>query len=205
MKLTDKKRKDIIDAAVEEFRHHGFQGARTTRIAKAAQVSSRTLYNHFPTKEALFDEIVELVLAEAAAIQPVPFDPSRPVRGQLLAALRGYLAVITDDRHMGLNRMAMAECLRDRDLAQRVFARAELSNNPVQAMVTGAMDAGQLRPVDPRYVTELLTAGAKSFFFWPQLLIGDTRGAEIDGVLEDSVDMIIMKFGADRPTKEIPE
>ncbi len=47
MKLTELKRESIIKAAIEEFREHGFLGAKTTRIAKKAHVSSRTLYNHF--------------------------------------------------------------------------------------------------------------------------------------------------------------
>ena len=38
MKLTEKKRWSIIEAAIEEFREQGFLGAKTTRIAKRAGV-----------------------------------------------------------------------------------------------------------------------------------------------------------------------
>lgn len=196
MKRTEKKRKDIIEAAVEEFRQYGFEGARTTRIAKSAEVSSRTLYNHFPTKDALFDEIVEIIIAETGAIQSAPFDPERPVREQLVQSLEDYIAAITDERYLGLNRMAMTEYLRDLELAQRVFARAEMSNNPVRSIVAGAVQSGQLEEVEPNYATELLTAGAKAFFFWPKFLIGADNEDGSTAIIEDCVDMFLMKYQA---------
>lgn len=196
MKRTEIKRKNIIDAAVDEFKFHGFQGARVTRIAKKADVSSRTLYHHFPTKEALFDEIVEMIVAETGAISSEPYDPERPVKEQLLKALSDFIEAVTDERYMGLNRMAMTEFLRDLDLARRVFARAEMSNNPVRAIVAGAIEAGHLKKVDPDYATEMLTAGAKAFFFWPKFLIGESRVGNPDAVMNDCVDMFLCQFGA---------
>ena len=199
MKRTEIKRKNIIDAAVEEFKFHGFEGARVTRIAERANVSSRTLYHHFPTKEALFDEIVEMIIAETGAISSTPYDPGQPLNGQLIKALDNYMTAVTDERYMGLNRMAMTEYLRDVDLARRVFARAEMSNNPVRAIVTGAVEAGHLKKVDPDYATELLTAGAKAFFFWPKFLIGEMRIENPEAVLGDCVDMFLLKYGAGTP------
>lgn len=194
MKLTEIKRQNIIDAAVEEFRSHGFEGARTTRIAQAASVSSRTLYNHFPTKEALFNEIVEIIIAETGAISSEPFDPEKPVRDQLIKSLVDYIAAITDERYLGLNRMAMTEYLRDLELARRVFARAEMSNNPVRAIVTEAVNSGQLKEVDPNYATELLTAGAKAFFFWPKFLVGMESPLDTSHAIEDCVDLFLNKY-----------
>ncbi|WP_170327652.1 TetR/AcrR family transcriptional regulator [Ruegeria arenilitoris] len=71
--------KNIIDAAEEEFRLHEFEGARTTRIAKSANVSSRTLHSHFPTKDAQLDEFVEINVAETGAIPSKPYDPAKPL------------------------------------------------------------------------------------------------------------------------------
>ncbi|WP_348539489.1 TetR/AcrR family transcriptional regulator [Shimia sp. R9_1] len=66
MKRTEKKRKGIIDAAIDEFREQGFLGAKTTSIARKAQVSSRTFYNHFESKEALWRYIT--VITDETAI-----------------------------------------------------------------------------------------------------------------------------------------
>ncbi|MDR2858462.1 MAG: TetR/AcrR family transcriptional regulator [Novosphingobium sp.] len=51
-------RAGIIAAAQAEFIRANFAGARTRDIADAAGVNQATLFKHFPTKEALFEEAV---------------------------------------------------------------------------------------------------------------------------------------------------
>ena len=44
----------ILDAALEEFAHHGLGGARVERIAQRAGANKRMIYYYFRSKEALF-------------------------------------------------------------------------------------------------------------------------------------------------------
>ena len=62
-RLTDRKRDAIVVAAIAEFREHGFAGTSMDRIAAAAEVSKRTVYNHFPSKDDLFAEILLQLLS----------------------------------------------------------------------------------------------------------------------------------------------
>lgn len=59
------RRVEIIAAAQAEFIRANFAGARTRDIADAAGVNQATLFKHFPTKEALFEEAVMRPLIEA--------------------------------------------------------------------------------------------------------------------------------------------
>lgn len=47
----------IVDAATPLFAQKGFIGTTTKEIAKAACISEALLYRHFPSKEALYQEI----------------------------------------------------------------------------------------------------------------------------------------------------
>ena len=58
MKLSEQKRLHILDAAETLFYEQGVEHTSMDQIALKAQVSKRTVYNHFDTKEALFDAIV---------------------------------------------------------------------------------------------------------------------------------------------------
>ncbi len=165
MKLTDKKRKDIIEAAIAEFRENGFLGAKTTQIAKRAEVSSRMLYKHFETKEALFDAITEIMIERNAGVAPVPYDPSRPLDEQLSEALERYVAVITEPEAMGLTRMVISEFLRDLDRSRAFFAESAKHDYPVKRLIEEAMTAGALRKADPELATNQLLAMVKTFFF----------------------------------------
>ncbi len=52
MKKMALKRQAILDAAIQSFNVDGF-GATTSKIAKLAGVGTGTLFNYYPTKEAL--------------------------------------------------------------------------------------------------------------------------------------------------------
>ena len=56
---AEQKRMNMILVALEEFARAGFHAASLRDIAEKAQVSSRTLYNHFPDKLALFAACLE--------------------------------------------------------------------------------------------------------------------------------------------------
>ena len=49
---------DILNAALNEFSLHGFEGARMEDVARAAKVSKGTVYLYYPTKQALFEALV---------------------------------------------------------------------------------------------------------------------------------------------------
>ncbi|MBP3432882.1 MAG: TetR/AcrR family transcriptional regulator [Alistipes sp.] len=53
------KEKEILTAAENEFLTKGYDGARTTSIAKAAGVTHAMLHYYFRTKEQLFERIVD--------------------------------------------------------------------------------------------------------------------------------------------------
>ena len=53
------KRDIILDAATMAFRDEGYECTSMDRIAELAGASKRTVYNHFGSKEALFQAVVE--------------------------------------------------------------------------------------------------------------------------------------------------
>lgn len=192
MKLTEIKRENIIDAAIEVFREQGFLGAKTTDIAKRAGVSSRTLYKHFENKEALFHAISEIMIERNSVMAPVSYDPSHDLAAQLAEALERYVRVITEPDAIGLNRMVIAELLRDQERARAFFAEFETHDYPVTDLIKGAMEAGALRKTDPAYAANQLLGLVKTFFFWPEFLLGEKQ--DPDGVMKDCVAMFLSYY-----------
>lgn len=192
MKRTDKKRKDIIDAAIDEFREQGFLGAKTTSIAKKANVSSRTLYNHFESKEALFEAISAIMVEQNRQMAPVPYDPDRDFVEQLKEALWRYVAVITDETALGLNRMVISELIRDLDRSRAFFSESETHDYPVTLLISQAMEAGVIRKADPAYATSQLLALVKNFYFWPEFFLGENPTPK--EVLDDCIAMFIAHY-----------
>ena len=80
-KISDEKRKAILDAAVIEFSSKGFNAANINIIAKNAHISIGSMYQYFNSKENLFltafDEgykVIEHSLSEIDLLQGTLFD-----------------------------------------------------------------------------------------------------------------------------------
>jgi AcrR family transcriptional regulator len=61
----DRRRADLLTAAVDEFSSHGYAGARIERISSAAGVNRERLYSYFGSKRALFETVLADRLATA--------------------------------------------------------------------------------------------------------------------------------------------
>ena len=55
----EERRKAIVEAAKPLFARHGFAGTTTKEIAQAAGVSEALVFQHFPSKAALYREILQ--------------------------------------------------------------------------------------------------------------------------------------------------
>ncbi len=58
----------ILEAAVDLFERQGFDATKVDEICELADVAQKTFYNHFPTKQNLFRELAEGVVAEMHAV-----------------------------------------------------------------------------------------------------------------------------------------
>ncbi len=105
-------RQRILEAAYRLFYRQGFLRSGVDAVAEAAGVTKRTLYNHFPSKDAL----IAAVLTERAGMAEAEMrawsgtnrpDPETLVRG-LFAGLRTW-AAMPEWRGSGFTRAATAE------------------------------------------------------------------------------------------------
>jgi len=61
MSATDRQRQ-LLDAALTIFSRKGFKGATTKEIAAATGVAEAIIFQHFPSKEALYSAVLDLNL-----------------------------------------------------------------------------------------------------------------------------------------------
>ena len=66
MKQEDTRQR-ILDEALELFSAKGYDSVSVGEIAKAVGIKAPSLYNHFPSKQAIFDAIVESTAAQYEA------------------------------------------------------------------------------------------------------------------------------------------
>lgn len=79
-------RQRILAAAVKLFYRDGINATGVERLATEATVSKRTLYQHFPSKEAVVEEYLRVIQQHVGdPLQPRPEDLRRTPRARILA------------------------------------------------------------------------------------------------------------------------
>jgi TetR/AcrR family transcriptional regulator of autoinduction and epiphytic fitness len=171
-RLTDRKREAIIQAAIAEFRANGFDITSMDKIAATAGVSKRTVYNHFPSKEELFAEILNQLWARLTAVQETPYRPDLTLRDQLRSILTAKLQMLGDNNFLDLARVAIAATIHSPERAQNMVARMGEREEGMTLWIRAAQADGRLKSVAPEFAAQQVQGLLKSFAFWPQISMG---------------------------------
>jgi AcrR family transcriptional regulator len=96
-----KRRTAILEAAAEVFSQKGYAATRIIEVARAAQVGKGTIYEYFPSKEALFFAVFEAMMSGAeAAILGATEGLSGDFAARLQALSDQIIATWLNDIHM---------------------------------------------------------------------------------------------------------
>lgn len=192
---SELKRQQIFDAAVVEFMEHGYKAASMDAIALRATVSKRTVYNHFASKQILFDAIIARTLREDLSFE-LEFDSAKDIGQQLRAFALVYIAAITNDDYIKLSRVVVSEFVRDPVAAQEAFAQFNAHDQVLIDFMAKAMDAKQLRKANPSYASTQFLALLKAFTYSPTLIGGLEMPCEakISEIIDDSIMMFLRHY-----------
>jgi TetR/AcrR family transcriptional regulator of autoinduction and epiphytic fitness len=196
-RLTDRKREAILQAAITEFRANGFEATSMDKIAATADVSKRTVYNHFPSKDDLFAAILLQLWESSAAMTELSYRADRPLREQLLELMQQKMRMLNDAHFMDLARVAIAATIHSPERAKEMIERMDKREEGVTAWIRAAQADGKLKPADPGFAAHLLQGQLKSFAFWPQIAMGQAPLNETEqaAVVQTAVDMFLGYWG----------
>jgi len=181
---TSEKRESIVSAAIEAFQVEGYDNTSMDRIAELAGASKRTVYNHFPSKEALFEAVVDRFHSEVTALKRIPYDPDRPLDDQLADFAAAKLGVLDDPAWLGLMRVGLGVFIRDPDVARATLARAAAGENHLAVWLEAAAADGRLAVEDATLSAEVFWAMVSGALFWPHVVQGPmpvARARELEG------------------------
>ncbi|KQQ78258.1 TetR family transcriptional regulator [Xanthomonas sp. Leaf131] len=196
-RLTDRKRHAIVEAAIAEFRRHGFEATSMDRVAATAGVSKRTVYNHFPSKDALFGEILRGLWRRSADAVNLAYRPDQPLRAQLIQLLQQKLRLLDDPAFIDLSRVALAEGIHSPARARELISQLGSKEEGTTTWLRAALADGRLAGVEADFASQQLQALIKGFAFWPQITMGQPplspeRQAQ---VAESAVAMFLGLYG----------
>ncbi len=185
-----------MDVATELFVQRGYAATTLVDIARGAGVATRTLYQHFGDKEAIFSEVIFARDASTAIARPEVIDGDT-IFDALRRAGRYAYAVTYRDQSIGLMRLMIAESNRFpefmRAVVQSIFTRFRRNFEKVFE----ALELAALIPAgDHGRTAELFSdvvLGSKPIMTYTDW----DSAAPSDEDLDERIDMFILgRFGA---------
>jgi TetR/AcrR family transcriptional regulator, transcriptional repressor of aconitase len=144
---SDLRRQLILSAARRCFARHGFAGTTTKSVAAAAAISEGLLFKHFPTKSALYADI----LAEECEADPVlhrllELEPSTQTLVVLIREMVRYFQAVAetpDQQEAERLRLLLSSHLDDGEFARLIYQKiASLIGAAFAASLARAVEAG---------------------------------------------------------------
>ncbi|HXB81484.1 MAG TPA: TetR/AcrR family transcriptional regulator [Bradyrhizobium sp.] len=143
----DLRRQLILGAAKRCFARHGFAGTTTKSVAAAASISEGLLFKHFPSKSALYAEILaEECEADPALHRLLELEPSTQTLVVLIREMvRHFQAVAEtpDQEEAQRLRLMLSSHLDDGEFARLIYQKiGSLIGNAFTRSLQRAVEAG---------------------------------------------------------------
>ena len=130
-------RQRLIETAARHFARAGFEGARIDAISQDAGLAKGTVYNYFPSKQALFGTVIARA-AKRAAERFQMADPRGTVRQRLIALAEADVSVLREEEDF--TKVIVREAMAFRP---ETYSIIEAHLAPYVTAVAGVLEHGQ--------------------------------------------------------------
>jgi len=179
----------ILDAALVVFARDGYAASSVNEVCAEAGVSKGAFFHHFPTKQALFLELLETWLAtldlqmetirqEYQAV-PQALIHMAELMGNVYQVAGGYLPVFLE---------FWTQASRDPAVWQVVIAPYHRYQEYFTSLIQQGIREGTLKPVDPALVAGALLAQAIGLLLQGVL---DPEGADWANQTRQSIELFV--------------
>lgn len=137
---ADARRRQLLDVALGRFAGRGFHATSMEDIAEAAGVTKPVLYQHFPSKRALYLELLDDVGGRLQdAIGKATGEAATP-REQVQAGFDAYVRFVTDQED-AFRLLFGGGARRDREFADAVSRVEEAIAAAIASLIDADIDA----------------------------------------------------------------
>lgn len=187
------RRQQLIETALDLFSRKGFDGATTKEIAVEAGVTEAIIFRHFPTKQALYDAVVQAKRdpkeIEAWIATVKSFIDRNDDAGLFREIARAMLACYRDDpRHERVMLFAALEGQQQTLVEHRRFSM------PIMKLLTHYVERrqkeGALKP-GPAQAVIAAIAGMASHFAMMTSLFGFESNVKDEEVVDSFVNILM--------------
>ncbi len=191
------KRGVILAGATEVFREEGFANASMDRIAEVAGVSKRTIYNHFGSKDALFETVVEMLISAVIASKQIAWNPELTMESQLRAFAKVKTSIVDDSKWLSLVKVVMGIAIQQPERAEETMKKSREGEAALERWLIDAERAGKLRVADPKIACQLFWGMVAGTLFWPPIFEAPQPAETRERLLDELIATFLDRYRVD--------
>jgi TetR/AcrR family transcriptional regulator of autoinduction and epiphytic fitness len=191
---TSLKRKAILEGAVKVFTKNGFDASSMDYIAEVAGVSKRTVYNHFPSKEILFQAIVADFLKQRDEIKPIKYASALPLEEQLKEFAKAELFLINDPVRRGLSKLFTSVFLMDIDFGKKTRSQFE-PHKAFIVWINAAKEDQKLSFQSPELAARIFYGMVEGCLTYSALFTDGASLKNTDSLLDEIISTFLSRYG----------
>lgn len=198
VKLTrsELKRKDILEGARRAFKEFGVVDASMDKVAEMANVSKRTVYNHFESKEVLVSYIIRDIWSKTMVDYDFKYNPNSDLKSQLMELVLNEVQLSQKEEFFELVRIAINYGLFSQDSFRTEMSQFFEQDTALIRWLKAACNDGRFDNMEPLKANKQIKALLKGQSFWPQILRFEAplNEAESHQLAEETVDLILARY-----------
>ena len=193
---SELKREAIIEAAKLAFQQFGVQGTSMDKLAEMAQVSKRTVYNHFATKQDLVMYLLTDLWTRAMIQVDVPYQRETSLEAQLTQLIDAEMQLVTSQEYIDLARMAFGHFFYHPEELKKEVEKITEQETIFHRWIRAASQDGRLSVEDVELASDQIHSLIKGCCFWPQILgiefIPDENRVKV--ITEETISMFLSRY-----------
>ncbi|MFC0500861.1 TetR/AcrR family transcriptional regulator [Asaia krungthepensis] len=154
------RREKILDAAEIVLQQHGYSGASMDRIAQCSNMSKKTLYHMFESKQDMMEHLLRdrLLLSGLRDLELC----GETVEDRLVYGLEALAVAMMAEKRLSLIRVVIAEVSRNPEVSRfvREFFSSAAGPFPLRVWLERMVEEGSLHVEDVEQASDMLFGGA---------------------------------------------
>jgi TetR/AcrR family transcriptional regulator, regulator of autoinduction and epiphytic fitness len=189
-----KKRATILNGAIDVFISMGYELASMDKIAETARVSKRTVYNHFGSKENLFQAIVNDFLAQRQSLKTITYDPEKSLEEQLLAFANAEIFLINSPKRLEISRFLTIVFLKDINYARETVAKYPPNYILLLDWLKQAEKDGKIKTDNLLLAARVFYALVEGAITYPGLFSGGINKSAFEPMLDEIIATFLARY-----------
>lgn len=191
---TSKKKKAILDGATQVFIELGYEVASMDKIAEVAGVSKKTVYNHFQSKENLFQAIVADFLSLRDQMKTVEYNPDLSIESQLRSFIDAELYLIDTPERRGLSKMLTSVFIMDIEFAYKTRSQYDHPHLAFIKWLELAKADKQLEFDEASIVAQLFYGMVEGCLTWNALFSNGMNLLNAEPIINELIQTFLLRY-----------